>query len=39
MSAFVILVPAIMGGPAFAVAVAVAGAALGLRVVNAAGEF
>ena len=39
MSAFVVLVPAVLGGPAFAAAVAVAGAAMGLRVMAAAGQF
>ncbi len=36
MSAFVVLVPAVMGGPAFAAAVAVAGAALGLKMIQGA---
>ncbi|RCK78443.1 MAG: hypothetical protein OZSIB_1363 [Candidatus Ozemobacter sibiricus] len=36
MSAFVVLVPAVMGGPAFAAAVAVAGAAMGLKLIQGA---
>jgi hypothetical protein len=36
MSAFVVMVPAILSGPAFAAAVAVAGAALGLQAIAAA---
>lgn len=36
MSAFVVMVPAVIGGPAFAAAVAVAGVAMGLKAISAA---